>query len=85
MKDLAIYELVNAKMRDVIDLTTMQESIVASFAQAYPETTDIRVCWDFLLLSPSGVFDRGTNWTSSVLGESSGESNSRIYSAGSDR
>lgn len=47
MQNLAIYELVNAKMRDVIDLTTMEESIVASFAQAYPEATDIKVCWDF--------------------------------------
>lgn len=47
MQDLAIYELVNAKVRDVIDLTIMQESIVASFAQAYPEATDMKVYRDF--------------------------------------
>ena len=47
MQDLAIYELVDAKMRGTIDLTTMQESIVASFAQAYPEATDMKVYRDF--------------------------------------
>lgn len=31
----------------MVDLTTIQESIVASFAQAYPEATDIRLYWDF--------------------------------------
>jgi hypothetical protein len=47
MQDLAIYELVDAKMRDTIDLTTMRCSILAAFAQAYPEATDVTVYWDF--------------------------------------
>lgn len=47
MQDLAIYELVDAKMRSTIDLTTMQDSILESFAQAYPEARDTKVYWDF--------------------------------------
>lgn len=47
MKNLAIYELVDAEMRGTIDLTTMQDSILESFAQAYPEATDIKVYRSF--------------------------------------
>lgn len=47
MHDLAIYELVDAKMRGTIDLTTMQDSIEGAFAQVYPEARDIKVYWDF--------------------------------------
>ena len=43
MQDLVIYELVDAKMRGTIDLTTIQESIEDSFAQAYSEATDVKV------------------------------------------
>lgn len=47
MQDLAIYELVDAKMRGTIDLTTMKDSILESISQAYPEATDLVVCRDF--------------------------------------
>ena len=47
MHDLAIYELVDAKKRDTIDLTTMQDSILGAFIQAYPEATDMKVYRDF--------------------------------------
>ena len=47
MQDLAIYELVDAKIRGTIDLTTIQKSIEDSFAQAYSEATDVKVYQDF--------------------------------------
>ena len=47
MQNLVIYELVNAKMRDAIDLTTMQDIFMESFAQAYPESIGIKVFRDF--------------------------------------
>ncbi|RMQ89552.1 MULTISPECIES: hypothetical protein [Pseudomonas] len=47
MPNLAIYELVDAKMRDVIDLTIMQDIFMESFAQAYPESTGIKVFRSF--------------------------------------
>lgn len=43
MQDLAIYELVDAKIRGMIDLTTIQKSIEDSFAQAYSEATDVKI------------------------------------------
>lgn len=47
MHDLAIYELVDAEMRDAIDLTTMHDIFMESFAQAYPESTGIEVFRSF--------------------------------------
>jgi hypothetical protein len=47
MHNLAIYELVDAKMRDTINLTAMQHSIEGAFAQVYPEASDIKVYRDF--------------------------------------
>jgi hypothetical protein len=47
MQNLVIYELVNSKMRDMIDLTTIQDIFMESFAQAYPEATDMKVYLDF--------------------------------------
>lgn len=47
MHNLAIYELVDAKVRDTINLTAMQHSIEAVFAQVYPEASDIKVYRDF--------------------------------------
>ena len=38
-----IYELVDTKMRDSFDLTSVQDVIFESIACAYPEATDIRV------------------------------------------
>ena len=41
MQNLAIYELVDVKMRGTIDLTTMHESFSEAFAQGYPEATNV--------------------------------------------
>lgn len=43
MKDVMIYELVNTKIRDALDLTSVENLIWESIAFTYPEATNIVV------------------------------------------
>lgn len=56
MKNTMLYELVNAKIRDVFDLTAVEEIILKSIAFTYPEANNIRIfssfyCFDLPQLS----------------------------------
>ncbi len=47
MKKTMLYELVDAKVRDVFDLTTVKGIILESIAVTYPEATNVSVFASF--------------------------------------
>ena len=61
MNGFMIYELVDTKMRDSFDLTSVQDVIFESIACAYPEATDVMVFDSFYCFKPPVLSDRARN------------------------
>jgi hypothetical protein len=52
MNGFMIYELVNTKMRDSFDLTSVQDVILDAIICTYPEATDVMVFASFYCFKP---------------------------------
>ena len=63
-----IYDLVDTKMRDSIDLTSVQDVIFESIACAYPEATDVMVFDSFYCFKPPAFSDVERNRRVRCLG-----------------
>lgn len=68
MNGFMIYELVDTKMRDSFDLTSVQDVISEVIACAYPEATDVRVFDSFYCFKPPALSDAERNRRVRYLG-----------------
>lgn len=68
MKRTMLYELVNAKVRDAFDLTTVGGVIRKSIAFTYPEATDVSVFASFYCFASPEFSDKEKNRRARRLG-----------------
>lgn len=68
MKKTMLYELVNAKVRDSFDLTTVEDIIRESIAFTYPEATNVSVFASFYCFASPEFSDKEKNRRARSLG-----------------
>lgn len=68
MKKTMLYELVNAKVRDAFDLTTVEDIIRQSIAFTYPEATNVSVFASFYGFTSPEFSDKEKNRRARSLG-----------------
>lgn len=61
MNGFVLYELVDTKMRDSYDLTSVKNVIFRAIADVYPEVAGIRVFDSFYCFKPPVLSDRARN------------------------
>ena len=68
MNGFMLYELVDTKMRDSFDLTSVENVILEAIAYTYPEATDIRVFDSFYSFKSTVLSDEERNKRVRCLG-----------------